>query len=174
MSIFFRSVVDKSGICDPDIAVFVLTLSTEQWSCFSRMMLWWSGCSAGTVVLMQLTSNVKSSYMILWKSSSKLLWLLSTGLCLIWHTTNSMQSECITNGKEVNAVENASTYAHTSSLASCWSAAIAGHMWIVWAWMLVNELHPEQECIYFLDVGWFCFVSMKQRISLCTYISIRM
>ena len=164
------SVDDNSLVCDLDIAVFVLILSTEQWSCFPTMMLWWSGCSAGTVVLMQWTGNAKSSYTIVWKSSSKLLWLLLTRLCLILHTTSSSQSECITNGKEVNAVENASTHAHTSSVAYCWSAFIVDHMWIVWAWMLVTELHQEQECIYFLDVGWFCFVSMKQRISLYTYI----
>ena len=30
--------------------------------------------------------------------------------------------------------------------------------------MLVNELYEEQEWIYSYDVGWFCFVSMKQRI----------
>ena len=161
---------DNSLVCDLDIAVFVLTLLTEQWSCFSRMMLWWSGCSASAVVLMQFTGNVKSSHTIVWKSSSKLLWLLSTRLYLILHTTSSSQSECITNGNEVNAVENASTHARTSSLAYCWSTFLVDHMWIVWAWMLVTELHQEQECIYFLDVGWFCFVSMKQRISLYTYI----
>jgi hypothetical protein len=38
--------------------------------------------------------------------------------------------------------------------------------------MLVNELYKEQECIYLYDVGWFCFVSMKQeriKASLCSH-----
>ena len=45
----------------------------------------------------------------------------------------------ITNGKEVNAVENVSTYADKYI---CWLIfSIINHMLIVWAWMLVNELH---------------------------------
>ena len=35
--------------------------------------------------------------------------------------TNKLQIKYITNGKEVNAVENVSTYAHTHKLTSCWS-----------------------------------------------------
>ena len=72
----------------------------------------------------------------------------------------------ITNGKEVNAVENVSIYAHTHIYLSILliSFFIIDHMLIVWAWMLVNELYKEQEWIYSYDVGWFCFVSMKQRM----------
>ena len=33
--------------------------------------------------------------------------------------TNKLQIKYITNGKEVNAVENVSTYAHTHKLTSC-------------------------------------------------------
>ena len=38
--------------------------------------------------------------------------------------TNLSQIKYITNGKEVNAVENVSTYANTYKLASCWSVFI--------------------------------------------------
>lgn len=46
---------------------------------------------------------------------------------------------------------------------------MTGHMLTVWAWMLVHELHEEQEWIYIHDVGSFCFVSMKQRLSKRAY-----
>lgn len=50
---------DKLVVCDSDITFFVQIRLTQQWSSFSRMMLWWSDCSASTTVFVQLTSNVK-------------------------------------------------------------------------------------------------------------------
>lgn len=60
---------------------------------------------------------------------------------------------------------------HTSSLVSCWSVSTS------WSYVDRLGLHAckwvaSRTGMYlFHDVGWFCFVSMKQRISLRTYSS---
>ena len=60
---------------------------------------------------------------------------------------------------------------HTSSLVSCWSVSTN------WSYVDRLGLHAckwvaSRTGMYlFHDVGWFCFVSMKQRISLHTYSS---
>jgi len=54
---------NKLLVCESDITIFVQIRLTEEWSCFSRMMLWWSVGSASTVVLIQCISNVKMNCM---------------------------------------------------------------------------------------------------------------
>jgi len=63
----------KVVVCDSDIRNFIQIRPTQQWSSFSRMILWWSDCSASTTVLQQLTSNVKWIVYDEKKSLSKLL-----------------------------------------------------------------------------------------------------
>ena len=54
-----RYIWSKLVVRDSDITIFVQIRLTQQWSSFSRMILWWSDCSASMIVLLQLTSNVK-------------------------------------------------------------------------------------------------------------------
>ena len=56
-------IYNKLVVCESDITIFVQIRLTEEWSCFSRMMLWWSVGSASTVVLIQCISNVKMNCM---------------------------------------------------------------------------------------------------------------
>ena len=72
-----RYIWNKLNVCDSDITFFVQIRLAQQWSSFSRMMLWWSDCSASITVLIQLCSNVKNLYMMKKKSLSKLLRQLS-------------------------------------------------------------------------------------------------
>jgi hypothetical protein len=55
-----RYIWNNRFVCDPGITIFVQIRLTQQWSSFSRMMLWWSECSASMTVLIQSCSNVKS------------------------------------------------------------------------------------------------------------------
>ena len=107
---------NKLVVRESDITIFVQIQSTHQWSSFSRMILWWSDCSASASVFVQLTSNVvKSSLYMMKKSLSKLLrqtcqW--SSIYRYSYHmNTNELHINDITNGKDMNAVENDSTYA---------------------------------------------------------------
>jgi len=120
---------------------------TEGWSCFSRMMLWWSDCSAAAVLMQLAMCNNKYVHItyetscVVERSLSKLLRQLLKMTKYVHAFTHKRESQeiHITNGKDVNAVENVSTYAHKTI--SCWSVSTTGHMLKVWAWMLVNELH---------------------------------
>lgn len=49
---------NKLVVHESDITIFVQIPLTHQWSSFSRMILWWSDCSASASVFVQLTSNV--------------------------------------------------------------------------------------------------------------------
>ena len=55
----FGYICSKLKVDESRITKVVHIRLTQQWSSFSRMMLWWSDCSASTAVLMQLNSNVK-------------------------------------------------------------------------------------------------------------------
>ena len=128
---------------DSDITIFVQIRLTQQWSSFSRMILWWSDCSASMIVLLQLTSNVKWIVYDEKKSLSKLLRQLDISSYIeISHSTH----------------ERIAHISKTSQMAKKWMRlkmcqllhkdkhhvdqfSIIGHMLIVWAWMLVNELH---------------------------------
>ena len=44
----------KLVITNSDITFFAWTRATQQWSCRTMLMLWWSVCSASVAVLMQL------------------------------------------------------------------------------------------------------------------------
>ena len=68
-----RSIWSKLVVCDSDVTKFVQIRLTQQWSSFSRMILWWSDCSASAIVLLQSTSNVKCMVCDERKRLSKLL-----------------------------------------------------------------------------------------------------
>ena len=46
-----RYIWDKLYVCESDITFFVQIRLTQEWSSFSRMMLWWSDCSASMTML---------------------------------------------------------------------------------------------------------------------------
>jgi len=147
--------------------IFALVWLTVQWSCRSMLMLWWSDSSANTVVLMQCIA-VWTCYMYVleWKlfEAASSTFMIIVYVCLhdkrifISHRIKHHKwqwSECgwkcfniCTNNFDTHLVD--------------W-LFVVDQLMFVWAWMLVNELFKEQECIYSNDVGWFCFVSMKQR-----------
>lgn len=88
------------------------------------MILWWSNCSASMTVSIQLFSSV---IWIVYDEKRRFVEAASSTFekkiiykCITWKRMNCIQWN-ITNGKEVNAVENVSTYAHTYKLTSCWS-----------------------------------------------------
>ena len=55
--------------------------------------------------------------------------------------TSESLKHSITIGKEVNAVGNVSTYAHIDHPTFVDQFSMTGHVLIVWARMLVHELH---------------------------------
>ena len=68
------------------IETFVQIRLTQQWSSFSRMILWWSDCSASMIVYTQLFSNVILLVYDEKKSLSKLLrQLLKKSYMNVWH-----------------------------------------------------------------------------------------
>ena len=103
-------------VCDSDIRNFIQIRLTQQWSSFSRMILWWSDCSASTTVLQQLTSNVKWIVCDEKKSLSKLLRQLF--MLVIYRNITCNTNELHKFEKRhhkwqrSDAVENVSTYAH--------------------------------------------------------------
>ena len=120
-----RSIWNKLYVLDPYRRIFVQIRLTQQWSSFSMMILWWSDCLASTTVFLQSISNVKIDC-IWWKKKVCRSCFVNFSNNHIWisHKNERIaQRKDITNGKEVNAVENVSTYAHTYiyKLTSCWS-----------------------------------------------------
>ena len=53
-----RYIWSKLVVCESRITIFVQIRFTQQWSSFSRMILWWSECSVTITVFLQLSSNV--------------------------------------------------------------------------------------------------------------------
>ena len=132
---------NKLRVCHSGITFFVQIRLTHQWSSFSRMMLWWSDCSASITVFIQLISNVNKLYMM----KKKLVEAASATFHIIIYEisykkrTNCNKSNTSQKAKKWMRLKMFQLMHKNKHHADQFS--IIGHMLIVWAWMLVNELH---------------------------------
>ena len=148
---------------EPGFRLSVPVRLTEGWSCFSRMMLWWSDCSAAAV-LMQLAMCNNKYVHTTYETSCVVERSLSKLLRQLWKWPSIYMRLHINENRKKYTSQMAKTWMRlkmfqvTYKTISCWSVSTTGHMLKVWVLKCWNSVALEQGMHLYMWVG---FVSSR-------------